>query len=287
MKIQHFFEEQTSTLSYVVHAGKDAVVIDPVRDYDPKNGRTSWASAEQIAAYIDHEGLRVHYVIDTHAHADHLTGMPFFRERYGARTVTGARMGEIQRIFRDIYNLGPDFPVDASQFDLLLDEGDRLAVGELTVEAMHTPGHTPAHMSWKIGDAVFVGDTLFMPDYGSARCDFPNGSAEQLYDSIQRLYAMPDDTRLFLCHDYRPAGRPLAFQTTVGEQKRSNIQINARTTKAEYVAFRAEKDASLAAPVLILPSLQVNIRAGELPPPESNGVSYLKIPLNLLGRRAI
>jgi len=286
MKIQHFFEAQTSTLSYVVHAGKDAVVIDPVRDYDPKNGRTSWTSAEQIAAYIDREGLRVHYVIDTHAHADHLTGMPFFKERYGARTVTGARMGEIQRIFRDIYNLGADFPVDARQFDVLLDEGDRLDFGELTVEALHTPGHTPAHMSWKIRDAVFVGDTLFMPDYGSARCDFPNGSAEQLYDSIQRLYAMPDATRLFLCHDYRPGGRPLAFQTTVGEQKRSNIQINARTTKAEYVAFHAERDASLAAPVLILPSLQVNIRAGELPPPESNGVSYLKIPLNLLGRRA-
>lgn len=286
MKIQHFFEAQTSTLSYVVHAGKDAVVIDPVRDYDPKNGRTSWTSAEQIAAYIDREGLRVHYVIDTHAHADHLTGMPFFKERYGARTVTGARMGEIQRIFRDIYNLGVDFPVDARQFDVLLDEGDRLDFGELAVEALHTPGHTPAHMSWKIRDAVFVGDTLFMPDYGSARCDFPNGSAEQLYDSIQRLYAMPDATRLFMCHDYRPGGRPLAFQTTVGEQKRSNIQINARTTKAEYVAFRAERDASLAAPVLILPSLQVNIRAGELPPPESNGVSYLKIPLNLLGRRA-
>jgi len=286
MKIQHFFEAQTSTLSYVVHAGKDAVVIDPVRDYDPKNGRTSWTSAEQIAAYIDREGLRVHYVIDTHAHADHLTGMPFFKERYGARTVTGARMGEIQRIFRDIYNLGADFPVDARQFDVLLDEGDRLDFGELTVEALHTPGHTPAHMSWKIRDAVFVGDTLFMPDYGSARCDFPNGSAEQLYDSIQRLYAMPDATRLFMCHDYRPGGRPLAFQTTVGEQKRSNIQINDRTTKAEYVAFRTERDASLAAPVLILPSLQVNIRAGELPPPESNGVSYLKIPLNLLGRRA-
>jgi glyoxylase-like metal-dependent hydrolase (beta-lactamase superfamily II) len=286
MQIQHFFEEQTSSLSYVVHAGGDAVVIDPVRDYDPKNARTGWASAEQIAAYIDAQGLRVHYVIDTHAHADHLSAMPFFKERYGARTVTGARMGEIQRVFRDIYNLGPDFPVDASQFDVLVDEGDRLAFGALTVEAMHTPGHTPAHMSWKIGDALFVGDTLFMPDYGSARCDFPGGSAEQLYDSIQRIYAMPEDTRLFMCHDYRPGGRPLAFETTVGEQKRSNVQINARTTKAEYVAFRKEKDASLPAPVLILPSLQVNIRAGELPPPEDNGVSYLKIPLNRLGLRS-
>ncbi|MFZ5655301.1 MAG: MBL fold metallo-hydrolase [Pseudomonadota bacterium] len=286
MKIQHFFEQQTSTLSYVVHAGGDAVVIDPVRDYDPKNGRTSWASAEQIAAYIDAEGLRVHYVIDTHAHADHLTGMPFFKEHYGARTVTGARMGEIQRVFRDLYNLGPDFPVDARQFDVLVDEGDCLAFGALSVEALHTPGHTPAHMSWKIGDALFVGDTLFMPDYGSARCDFPGGSAEQLYDSIQRIYAMPEDTRLFMCHDYRPGDRPLAFETRVGEQKRSNVQINARTTKAEYVAFRKEKDASLPAPVLILPALQVNIRAGELPPPEDNGVSYLKIPLNRLGLRS-
>lgn len=284
MQIQHFFEAQTSSLSYVVHVGGDAVVIDPVRDYDPKNGRTSWASAEQIAAYIDARGLRVHYIIDTHAHADHLSAMPFFKERYGARTVTGASMGEIQRVFRDIYNLGPDFPVDARQFDVLVDEGDRLAFGALSVEALHTPGHTPAHMSWKIGDALFVGDTLFMPDYGSARCDFPGGSAEQLYDSIQRIYAMPEDTRLFMCHDYRPGGRPLAFETTVGEQKRSNVQINARTTKAQYVAFRKEKDASLPAPVLILPALQVNIRAGELPPPEDNGVAYLKIPLNRLGQ---
>lgn len=286
MKIQHFFEEQTSTLSYVVHAGGDAVVIDPVRDYDPNSGRTAWTSAERIAAYIDAEGLRVHYVIDTHAHADHLTGLTFFRARYGARSVTGARMGDIQAMFRDFYHLDPDFPVDASQFDVLVDEGDRLSFGALVVEALHTPGHTPAHMSWKIGDAVFVGDTLFMPDYGSARCDFPGGSAAVLYASIQRLYAMPDTTRLFMCHDYRPGGRAMAFETTVGAQKRGNIQINAATTRAEYVAFRKEKDASLPAPTLILPSLQVNIRAGELPPPESNGVSYLKIPVDLLGRRS-
>jgi len=285
MHIEHFFDEDTSTLTYVVHDGRTAVVIDPVRDYDPKSGHTSWASSEEVAAYLDRQRLALPYVIDTHAHADHLTALPFFKTRYGARTVTGARVGEVQRAFRDIYHLGPDFPVDGRQFDVLVDEGQRLGFGSLEVEALHTPGHTPAHMSWRIGDAVFVGDTLFMPDYGSARCDFPGGSAAILYDSIQRLYALPDDTRLFMCHDYQPGGRPLAFETTVREQKRGNVQISARTTKAEYVALREKRDAGLAAPTLILPSLQVNIRAGELPEPESNGVSYLKIPVDLLGRK--
>jgi glyoxylase-like metal-dependent hydrolase (beta-lactamase superfamily II) len=285
MNIQHFFDEHTGTLSYVVHDGRTGVVIDPVRDYDAKAGRTSWRSCEAVAAYADREGLAIPYVIDTHAHADHLTGLPFFRERYGAKTVTGARIGEIQATFRDFYHLEPDFPVDGSQFDVLIDEGKRLAAGTLEVEALHTPGHTPAHMSWRIGDAVFVGDTLFMPDYGSARCDFPGGSAAILYDSIQRLYALPDATRLFVCHDYQPGGRPLAYETTVGEQKRSNVQIDASTTKEAYVAFREQRDADLEAPNLILPSIQVNIRAGALPEPESNGTAYLKIPLNALGGR--
>jgi glyoxylase-like metal-dependent hydrolase (beta-lactamase superfamily II) len=285
MEIQHFFEPHTSTLSYVVHDGRVAVVIDPVRDYDPKSGRTSWASSEQVAAYLDRERLEVPYVIDTHAHADHLTGIPFFKERYGARSVTGIGIGEIQRHFRGVFDLGADFPVDGRQFDVLIDEGQRLGFGSLEVEALHTPGHTPAHMSWRIGDAVFLGDTLFMPDYGSARCDFPGGSAAILYDSIQRIYALPDDTRLFVCHDYRPGGRPLAFETTVREQKLHNIQIDARTTHDAYVAFRNARDASLEAPVLILPSIQVNVRAGELPPPRANGIAYLEIPLNVLGGR--
>ena len=285
MQIQHFFDERSATLSYVVHDGRSAVVIDPVRDYDPTNGRTSWASAEKIAAYLDAAKLAVPYVIDTHAHADHMTGLPFFRERFGARSVTGAGIDQIQRAFRDIYNLGPDFPTDGRQFDLLIEAGKRLGFGSLEVEAIHTPGHTPAHMSWRIGDAVFLGDTLFMPDYGSARCDFPGGSAAELYDSVQRLYALPDATRLFVCHDYRPGGRPLAFETTVGEQKRSNVQLDARTTKEEYVAFRSKRDAELEAPLLLLASLQVNIRAGELPEPEGNGVSYLKIPLDRFGGR--
>jgi glyoxylase-like metal-dependent hydrolase (beta-lactamase superfamily II) len=283
MQVQHFFDPATWTLSYVVHDGRTGVVIDPVRDYEPRSGRTSWGSAEKIAAYIDAAGLAIPYVIDTHAHADHMTGLPFFRERYGARSVTGVRVGEVQRAFRDIYGLGPDFPVDGRQFDVLVDEGKRLGFGTLEVEALHTPGHTPAHMSWRIADAVFVGDTLFMPDYGTARCDFPGGSAGTLYDSIQRIYALPDATRLFMCHDYMPGGRPLAFQTTVAEQKRKNVHLNAGTSREGFVAFRTGRDRALDAPALILPSLQVNIRAGELPEPEPNGTRYLKIPLDVLG----
>jgi len=285
MMIQHFFDEATGTLSYVVHEDRTGVVIDPVRDYDPKSGRTSWASSEKIAEYVARERLSIPYVIDTHAHADHLTAIPFFRERLGARSVTGARVGEVQRAFRDVFHLGEGFPVDGRQFDVLVEEGERLGFGSLEVEALHTPGHTPAHMSWRIGDAVFVGDTLFMPDYGSARCDFPGGSAAVLYDSIQRLYALPDATRLFMCHDYQPGGRPLAFETTVREQKRSNIQIDANTTREAYVTLREDRDAKLDAPTLLLPSIQVNIRAGELPEPESNGVSYLKIPIDVVGGR--
>lgn len=281
MEIQHFFDQATSTLTYVVHDVKTAVVIDPVLDYDPKSSRISVGSAQAVAQYMDSKHLAVPYVIDTHAHADHLTAMPFFKQRYGARTVTGSRVGEVQRMFRDIYNLGAAFPVDGRQFDLLLDEGQELEVGSFRVHAMHTPGHTPAHMSWQIEDALFVGDTLFMPDYGTARCDFPGGSAEQLFDSIQRIYALPESTRLFMCHDYQPGGRELRFVTTVAEQKRSNIQLRGETKKQEYIATRKKRDAQLDMPALILPAVQINIRAGELPEREANGTAYLKIPLNL------
>jgi glyoxylase-like metal-dependent hydrolase (beta-lactamase superfamily II) len=284
MVIQHFFDVATSTLTYVVHDGKTGVVIDPVLDFDPKNARTSWVSAEAVAKYIDAQRLSIPFVIDTHAHADHMTALPFFKERYRARTVTGSRVGEVQRRFRDFYNLGPEFPIDGRQFDVLVEEGEELQVGSFVVRAMHTPGHTSAHMSWQIEDTVFVGDTLFMPDYGTARCDFPGGSAEQLYDSIQRIYALPEGTRLLMCHDYQPGGRPMRFETTVAEQKQSNVQLNARTSKAEYATFRTKRDAELAAPVLILPSLQVNIRAGAFPEPDSDGVAYLRIPLNRLGK---
>jgi glyoxylase-like metal-dependent hydrolase (beta-lactamase superfamily II) len=282
MEIRHFFDQAPSTLTYVVHDRETAAVIDPVLDYDPKSARTSCRSAEAVARYIDESNLEVPYGIDTHAHADHLTAMPFFKKRYRARTVTGSRIGEVQRSFRDIYNLGADFPADGRQFDLLLEEGQELKIGSFAVRAMHTPGHTPAHMSWQIGDALFVGDTLFMPDYGTARCDFPGGSAEQLFDSIQRIYALPENTRLFMCHDYQPGGRELRFVTTVGEQKRSNIQLSRHTTKQQYVEFRKKRDAELDMPTLILPALQINIRAGEFPEPEADGKVYLKIPLNVL-----
>jgi glyoxylase-like metal-dependent hydrolase (beta-lactamase superfamily II) len=281
MEIQHFFDQATSTLTYVVYDGSTGIVIDPVLDFDPKSARTSVNSAETTAQYIDNRHISITYVIDTHAHADHLTAMPFFKKRYGARTVTGSRVGEVQRSFRDIYNLGADFPVDGRQFDILLDEGQDLELGSFRIRAMHTPGHTPAHMSWQVEDAVFLGDTLFMPDYGTARCDFPGGSADQLYDSIQRIYALPDSTRLFMCHDYQPGGREMRFVTTVAEQKQSNVQLREGTTKQEYVKLRTARDAKLDMPALILPAIQINIRAGEFPQREANGTAYLKIPLNV------
>ena len=282
--IEWFFDAVSSTLTYVVFdaASRVGVVLDPVRDFDLHSGRTAWTSAERVARFVDAHDLRIPYVIDTHTHADHLTGLPFWKERYGARTVTGSRVGAVQSIFRDLYGLSPTFPVTGTQFDVLLDEGDTLAAGPLSVRALHTPGHTPAHMSWRIGDAIFLGDTLFTPDYGTARCDFPGGSAAELYDSIQRLYALPEDTRLFVCHDYRPNGRPLRVESSVGQQKATNVQLNAHTGEEEFVAFRGRRDAELAVPALILPSLQVNIRAGELPEAEANGTRYLKLPLDRL-----
>lgn len=281
MEIQHFFDQATSTLTYVVYDGSTGIVIDPVLDFDPKSARTSEKSAETVAQYIDNRHISITYVIDTHAHADHLTAMPFFKKRYGSQTVTGSRVGEVQRSFRDIYNLGADFPIDGRQFDILLDEGQDLEVGSFRIRAMHTPGHTPAHMSWQVEDAVFVGDTLFMPDYGTARCDFPGGSADQLYDSIQRIYALPDSTRLFMCHDYQPGGRELCFVTTVAEQKQSNVQLRQGTMKQEFLKLRTARDAKLDMPALILSAIQINIRAGEFPNREANGTAYLKIPLNV------
>jgi len=284
MKIQYFFDKRTFTLTYVVHdeASKSGVVIDSVMDLDPKSGRTWHESCEAVAQYIDQHGLTIPYVLDTHAHADHLSGMQYFRARYGARTVIGRFITTVQARFRDLYNLGADFPVDGRQFDVLLADEDEVRIGELRVKAIHTPGHTPACLTYQVGDALFVGDTIFMPDYGTARCDFPGGSAEVLYESIRRLYAFPDATRVFTCHDYQPGGRPLRYESTIGEERTTNIQLTSRTTKEEFVAFRRARDVTLEMPVLILPSLQVNIRAGRLPEPESNSVAYLKLPLNVL-----
>ena len=283
MKIQHFFDKRTWTLTYVVHdePTRMGVVIDSVMDFEPQSGRTWDESCAAVAHYIDAHELTIPYVLDTHVHADHLSGMGYFKHAYGARSVIGNHITQVQSRFRHLFNLGEGFPTDGSQFDILLRDEDILEVGSLSVKALHTPGHTPACLTYQVGDALFVGDTLFMPDYGTARCDFPGGSAEILYESIQRIYALPDDTRIYTCHDYQPGGRAVRCESTVGEERATNVQLNARTSKEEFVAFRTKRDATLNVPALILPSLQVNIRAGNLPEAESNGIAYLKLPLNI------
>ena len=286
MQIEAFFDERTWTLTYLVHRGGDGVVIDPVLDFAPGSGRTWTESAERVAARIDALGLRVSFVLETHTHADHLSAMPFFRERYGAVSATGSLITGIQAFFADLFGLGEDFPTDGSQFDILLDDEQVLDAGSFGIRALHTPGHTPACLSYLIEDALFSGDTLFQPDYGTARCDFPNGSPGDLYDSIQRLFQLPDPTRVFTGHDYQPGGRAVQYESTIAEQCEHNVQLSARTTREEFIAFRRRRDAGLSMPALILPSIQVNIRAGELPPPEPNGRSYLRIPLNVFGDRS-
>ncbi|MCB9890959.1 MAG: MBL fold metallo-hydrolase [Planctomycetes bacterium] len=285
MKIQHFYDTRTGTISYVVadDASKIAVVIDPVMDYDSKAGRIFFESAEEVAAWIDAGGFRVPYALDTHPHADHMTAMPFFKERYGSKTVIGRGFVQVQENFADLFDLGPEFPRDGSQYDILLDDDEVLEVGPFDVRAISTPGHTPASMSFVIGDAVFVGDLLFQPDSGTARCDFPGGSSAEIYDSIQRIYALPSATRVFTLHDYQPGGRPLAFESTVDEQRRSNVHLRDGVSKEAFVKLRNTLEAGKPAPNLILPALQVNLRGGHLPEPASNGIRYLKIPLNQFG----
>jgi glyoxylase-like metal-dependent hydrolase (beta-lactamase superfamily II) len=281
MRIQHFHDERTATLSYVVvdEESRAALVIDPVADFDARRARIAHDSCEAIARWIDERGLEVPLVIDTHAHADHLTGMPFFRARYGARGGIGRAITSVQERLRALYGID-DLDCDGSQWDLLLDDGDAVQLGGLRVEALHSPGHTPACTSYRIGDALFVGDVLFMPDYGTARCDFPGGSAAELYDSIQRLYALPDALRVHTGHDYRPRGRALRFAATIGEEKRSNVQLSTGVRKADFVAFRERRDAALPLPDLMLAVLQMNVRAGLAPPPEPDGARYLRIPLD-------
>jgi glyoxylase-like metal-dependent hydrolase (beta-lactamase superfamily II) len=281
MQVKNFFDEATYTLTYVVYdeGTRVGVVIDTVTDYDPASGRVNNRTNDLVATFIEQEQLTVPYVLDTHAHADHLSGIDYFKS-LGCRTVIGQRITEVQAMFRDIFNLGSDFPVDGSQFNILMADGARLDVGPFEIVAIHTPGHTPACLSYHIGDCLFVGDALFMPDYGTGRCDFPGGSAADLFDSISKLYALPDETRVFTCHDYLPQGRELRYESTIGEEKAANTQLNARTTREEYIELRTSRDATLSMPRLILPSIQVNIRAGKLPEPEDNGVSYLKIPIN-------
>lgn len=282
--VNAFFDAATNTVSYVVadpETGQCAV-IDPVLDYDAAAGRTATHSVGEIIRFISDQNLSLDLVLETHVHADHLTAAPVLRKQFDTKIAIGTHIKKVQKVFRDVFNLG-DLATDGSQFDLLLSDGDEIQIGNLSCKVMHTPGHTPACNTYVIGDAAFIGDTLFMPDYGTARCDFPGGDAELLYDSIQRIFQLPNETRLFMCHDYKAPGRnEFAWETTVAEQRRSNLHIKDGTSKESFVEFRKKRDSQLDVPALILPSIQVNIRAGDMPVTESNGVSYLKIPLNAL-----
>ena len=275
------FDEATHTVSYVVWdpATCRAAIIDPVLDYDHRTGRVSHRSADDLLGFVADQGLSVDWVLETHAHADHLSAAPYLKERTGAPIGIGARITEVQRTFAPVFGLD-DVSGDGREFDRLFRDGEIIALGGLQVEVMHTPGHTPACVSYRIGEAVFVGDTLFMPDYGTARADFPGGDARTLYRSIHRLLALPDTTPLYLCHDYKAPGRDhFAWETTVGEEKTRNIHVGGGVDEASFVAMREARDATLAAPVLLLPSLQVNIRAGRLPDPDRDGRRFLRIPL--------
>jgi glyoxylase-like metal-dependent hydrolase (beta-lactamase superfamily II) len=279
--IEAFFDEPTNTVSYLVSDldTRVAVVIDPVLDYEHTSGEVDTASVEKIVARAAGKGLRIEWVLETHAHADHLSGAPFIKGRTGAKIGIGEHIKEVQRIFRPVFN-ATDLKTDGSDFDHLFADGEVMDVGGLTIEVMFTPGHTPADVSYRIGDAVFVGDTLFMPDYGTARADFPGGDARRLYRSIQRLLALPAETRLFMCHDYKAPGRDeYAWETTVAAQRENNVHIGHGRTEDDFVAMREARDATLSTPTLFMPSIQVNIRAGRFPPAEANGVRYLTIPV--------
>lgn len=283
VRIQAFFDEPTSTVTYLVWdpATRQAAVIDPVLDYDHRSGKASTVSADRVLDAARADDLTIAWVLETHAHADHLSAAPYIRQRTNARVAIGEHIRDVQTIFRPVFNLD-DVSGDGSEFDRLLKDGETLQIGQLTVEVLHTPGHTPACVSYRIGDAVFVGDTLFMPDYGTARADFPGGSARTLYRSIQRLLALSPQTRIFLCHDYKAPGRDsYAWETTVAEERARNVHVREGIDEEAFVAMRQQRDATLAAPTLLLPSIQVNIRAGQLPRAESNGVQYLKIPVRM------
>ncbi len=280
--VEAFFDKDTFTVSYVVHdpATKTAAIIDSVLDFDPASGRTSTVSADAIVAYVAEQDLRIQWLLETHAHADHLSAAPYLKEKLGGEIAIGEHIRTVQQTFGALFN-ADDFSRDGSDFDHLFRDGDRFAIGELEASVLHVPGHTPACVAYVVGDAVFVGDTLFMPDYGTARADFPGGDARILYRSVRRLLALPPRTRMFLCHDYLPEGRDAyAWETTVAHQRRDNIQVHDGVTENDFVAMREARDKTLPMPRLILPSVQVNMRAGHLPPAEDNGIRYLKIPVN-------
>ena len=285
VQVRSFFDEATFTVTHVLSdpATGKAAIIDSVLDFDPASGRTSTTSADAVIAYVREQGLEVEWLLETHAHADHLSAAPYLQEQLDGRLAIGRHILTVQNVFGKIFNEGSRFARDGSQFDHLFDEGDRFSVGSIPAIALHVPGHTPADMAYVIGDAVFIGDTLFMPDYGSARADFPGGDANILYRSVRRLLSLPEASRLFLCHDYKAPGRDTyAWETTVAEQRRSNVHLHDGVSEDDFVAMRKARDATLDMPRLILPSIQVNMRGGHFPEPEENGVSYLKLPLNQL-----
>ncbi len=282
--VEPFFDPATWTWTYVVHAGQGTAcaIIDPVLDYDAKSGRTRTDSAQRVVDYVRAQRLSVQWILETHAHADHLSAAIWLREQLGGRIGIGGRIPTVQGVFKKIFHLEPEFATDGSQFDHLFADDETFGIGDLPARVLSVPGHTPACVAYQVGDVVFVGDTLFPPDVGTARCDFPGGSAQALYHSVRKLLSMPDETRLFMCHDYPPTDRAPRCETRVAEQRAHNIHIHDGISEAQFVAMRTKRDAGLHMPTLILPAIQVNIRAGQMPPPEANGVSYLKIPINAL-----
>jgi glyoxylase-like metal-dependent hydrolase (beta-lactamase superfamily II) len=282
--IKDFFDPETSTFTYVVYEGDGSpcVIIDSVLNYDPKSGRTRTQSADEVIAFVKAHQLQTTWILETHAHADHLTAAPYLQTHLGGKLAIGDHITSVQTVFKGIFNLDDRFQANGAQFDHLLKEDESLVFGNLTLKALFVPGHTPACMAYEIGDVIFVGDTLFMPDVGSARCDFPGGDAKTLYRSIQKILSYPEKTKLYMCHDYPPTDRPVEFMSTVGDEKVGNIHVSDGLTESQFVEMRAARDKTLEMPVLILPSIQVNIRAGHFPEPDTNGIAYLKIPLNAL-----
>jgi glyoxylase-like metal-dependent hydrolase (beta-lactamase superfamily II) len=282
--VHGIFDPGTWTVTYVVHQGRGTAcaIVDSVLDYDPKSGRTRHTSADKVIDYVRTNDLKVEWILETHAHADHLSAAPYLKAQLGGKTGVGDHITAVQKVFKGIFNLEPEFKLDGSQFDHLFKEDEEIRVGSMVGKILYVPGHTPACVAYQFGDAVLVGDTLFMPDVGTARCDFPGGDAKTLYASTRKILSLPPETRLFMCHDYPPNNRAVTFETTVAEQRANNIHVHDGITEQAFVAMRTKRDATLEMPVLILPAVQINIRAGELPPKEANGIAYAKIPLNAL-----
>ena len=282
--VKGFFDPATWTVTYVIYEkeGSKCAIIDSVLDYDPKSGRTHTKSADQVIQFVADLNLDTEFILETHAHADHVTAAPYLKSKLGGKIAIGNHIADVQGVFKKVFNLESTFLSNGSQFDVLLKEGDSLSIGNLTLKPLFVPGHTPACMAYQVGDAIFVGDTMFMPDVGTARCDFPGGNPRTLYQSMKKILSYPPETRLFMCHDYPPSNREVQYETTVAEQIKSNIHMHEGVSEEAFIEMRTKRDATLEMPVLILPAIQINIRAGEFPPAEGNGIAYLKIPLNAL-----